>query len=323
MKGRPNCRILPNGQFSLWRESDFKVEPPTKTPDYLGLSLLPNSHKVLLGLAEPTPERGQRGLNGISSLGTKTVKNGCFLLERKHGRQVLSFLTCTIPGDACQSLEAGREWAEIVRQFLQSLRRLLKAAGLPGSIVGVTEIQMKRYRERGGMPLHLHLVFQGRKPGGPWSISISQFDALWRRAVTNRVESLAATSFASACNVQRVKQSAEGYLGKYLSKGASALAAVLKDDPAIAEFLPRSWWFCSQSLKRAIVKATVAGSERAEQLYRQMNREAAIFDFVREVAVEMPDGATVAVAMVGRLNGFGRRLMGVHEATERLMSSTP
>ena len=79
---RKCCRIWPNGEFSIWEEKkNTRVEPPPESPDYLGLSLLANSHKVALGMAPPPRERAKRGEKGISRLGARTVRNAAFLLE--------------------------------------------------------------------------------------------------------------------------------------------------------------------------------------------------------------------------------------------------
>ena len=142
-----NCRIYPNGEFSIWEEKkNIEVVPPPEAPDYLGLSLLPISHRVALGLADPPKKRSQEGLNGITKQGARTVRNGAFLLEQKYGQKHLTFLTCTLPliEDSAE-YNAGREWAEIIRIFNQAITRLLKAAGLPPSYVGCTEIQEIRF----------------------------------------------------------------------------------------------------------------------------------------------------------------------------------
>jgi hypothetical protein len=304
-----NCRIYPNGEFSIWEEKkDLEVVGPPDQPDYLGLSLLPISHRIALGMAEPPPKRAREGLSGITKHGARTVRNGAFLLEQKYGQANLTFLTCTLPQvNETAEYAVGREWSEIVRIFNQNLTRLLKAAGLPPTYVGCTEIQEKRYQERGGLPLHVHMVFPGRKPYGRWVISADQFRAQWRSAVIARCPEYATASFKASVDCQRVKSSAENYLGKYMTKGAASLSNLLSDDPGIAEFLPKSWWSCSLNLKRAIGKRLSGGNSSALKLIRDVRAKDTRVGFSAEVTVTMRDGNPLVVAVVGKLTPEGRR----------------
>ena len=304
-----NCRIYPNGEFSIWDEKkELKVEPPPEEPDYLGLTLLPISHRIALWLCDPPPYRQGGGLKGITRHGARTVRNGAFLLEEKYGQGNLTFLTCTLPRlDDCAEYSAGREWPEIVRIFNQSLTRLLKAAGLPPTYVGCTEVQESRFDEYGGLPLHLHIVFPGRKRRGSWVISADQFRSLWRSAVVARCPEFEAAIFKSAVDCQRVKKSAENYLGKYMSKGSGTLARMLAEDPGLAEFFPKSWWCCSMNLKRAIGKWIGGGSDSARKLISDVRSGDTRVGFSAEVKVRLADGNEVPVAVVGKLTAEGRK----------------
>jgi hypothetical protein len=304
-----NARIYPNGEFSIWEQKKkIAVEPPPEQPDYLGLSLVPISHRVALGLAEPPPVRAQEGLRGITKHGARTVRNGAFLLEQKYGQRHLTFLTCTLPPvDDCAEYNAGREWPEIVRNFNQAVIRLLKAAGLPPSYVGCTEIQEKRYREKGGLPLHLHMVLPGRKQFKGWAISADQFRGLWYNAVTARCPEFKGKNFKASVDCQPVRKSAENYLGKYMTKGAASLSNLLSDDPGLAEFLPRSWWSCSLAVKRAIGKRMTGGTETALRLIRDVRSNDSRVDFAAEVKVTLADGNEIPVAVVGKLSAEGRK----------------
>lgn len=304
-----NCRVFPNGEFSIWEEKkNLEISGPPDQPDYLGLSLLPISHRVALGLCDPPKKRGREGLSGITKHGSRTVRNGAYLLEEKYGPQNLTFLTCTLPwvGESAE-YSAGREWGEIIRVFNQSLTRLLSAAGLPPTYVGCTEIQEKRYRERGGLPLHIHLVFPGRKPFGRWLISADQFRNLWRNAVVARCPEFKDAVFKSSIDCQRVKESAENYLGKYMTKGAAGLSMILGDDPGIAEFLPKSWWCCSLNLKRAIGRRIGGGNESAYKLVRDVRAGDTRVGFSAEVKIQAADGNILTVAIVGKLTAEGRK----------------
>ena len=305
---RKCCRIWPNGEFSIWEErKSAKVEPPPESPDYLGLSLLANSHKIALGMADPPKERAKRGAKGITRLGARTVRNAAFLLEKKYGKDVLGFYTFTLPRvNATAEYRVGLEWAEIQRQFLQAVKRLLSAAGLPGGYVGCTEIQMGRYEKYGGMPLHLHLVLVGRKPGKGWAIHSDQWRSLWRRAVCNRVPELEGASWAASVDTVRVKKSAEGYLGKYMSKGVADVGPMLADDPGLSEFLPSSWWCCSTKLKRAVGRRIVGGYRSAQNISRDIFKGDTRIEFSRLIEVELEMGRKIPVAIIGKLSPEGR-----------------
>nr|CRY96816.1 hypothetical protein [uncultured prokaryote] len=304
-----NSRVYPNGEFSIWDErKTVAVEPPPESPDYLGLSLLPNSHRVALGMAEPPPERAKRGLRGITRLGARTVRNGAFLLEKTYDTRTLVFLTLTLPPvSSTAEYHVGVEWAEIVRRFCQSLRRLLRAAGLPGSYVGCSELQLKRYQERGGLPLHLHLVFKGRREGQRgWAVDASQYRALWARSVIDRVPAYSDCNWKASVDCQGLKSSAEGYIGKYMSKGVGTLAAILKDDPGLAEFMPSSWWVCSTNLRRAIGHRITGGNATALKLRAAIAARDTSISHASEIRVELKDGTKAIVALVGRLSPEGR-----------------
>lgn len=301
------CRVFPNGEFSIWEQKkNLAVEPPPEQPDYLGLTLLPNSHRVALGLANPPGERARRGAGGITRHGSRMVRNGAFLLQQKYGRRRLTFLTCTIPATTqTEQFAIALEWADIVRQFMQSVVRLLRAAGLPPSYVGCTEIQGERYSRDGGMPLHLHVVFPNKGASGGWKISCDQFRALWMRAIVNRCPELEGRDFSASVDAEVVKKSAEGYLGKYMSKGAPQLAAMAADDPGIVEFLPSAWWCCSTNVRRAIGKRIAGGVATAGRIIRDVRSGDSRVEYSREVKIVTPQGAKFTAAVVGKLSREG------------------
>lgn len=303
-----NARIFPNGEFSIWDEKkNAEVTGPPEQPDYLGLSLLSNSHRVALGLAEPPKERARRGSRGISRHGARTVRNAAFLLQQKYGREHLSFLTVTLPTSTeSEQYRAGLEWAEICRQFFQSLGRLLAAAGLPATFCSCTEIQMERYEASGGLPLHLHVVFPGRRRFKGWAIATTQFDALWRNAVVNRCPEFSDKSFKAACKVHKVEKTAEGYLGKYMTKGAATVAAMLEGDPGLVEFMPSTWWNCSLNLRRAIGKRITGGNATGRALAKDIRSGDTRIQFSKVIEVTLADNTLLPVAIVGRLSPEGR-----------------
>jgi hypothetical protein len=257
-------------------------------------------------MAEEPGTRAQKGLKGITRHGARTVRNAAYLLESKYSLSQLGFYTFTLPlVDASAEYRAGKEWGEIVRIFLQSVVRLLSAAGLPTSYVGCTEIQEGRYARYGGLPLHLHLVVVGKKRGRDWAIHSNQWRALWRSAVVARCPEFKEAKFSASVDTEAVRKSAQGYLGKYMSKGASDLAKILADDPGLAEFLPRSWWHCSLKLRRAIAARMAGGNGSALSLMRDIRKGDTRVEYATEIKVEMSPGVVVRVAVVGKLSREG------------------
>ena len=138
-------RCWPDGEFCLWSEKrSFSIEP--ERAHHLGLSKVANSHKNGSGGQNEV----RKGLNGITLHGQRMVRNAAFLFQKAWGPNQLSFLTCTLPGGAYETVEAARSWSEVVRKFLSTLKRDMEREGLPGYYAAVTEIQPKRASREGG-----------------------------------------------------------------------------------------------------------------------------------------------------------------------------
>lgn len=254
----------------------------------LGLSPHANSHK-----------RAKRGLKGITSLGRKMVRNGAYLLQQKYGKQHLSFLTVTLPAVSVEeSLQISACWSEIVRKYLQSLRRLLQGRSLPGEIVGCTEIQESRLERDGVLGLHLHLIFVGRKQGKSWVVSCQEVRELWRRELERVVGR--SLDCSSTENIERVKVDAEQYLGKYMSKGVSSMNTLIS--LGLGDFLPSTWWSMSMSLKK-VVKSGIEHltGEKASLFVRLVEMAADAFLYAKPVEVTLTDGQTLKVGYFGKV----------------------
>jgi hypothetical protein len=184
------------------------------------------------------------------------VRNGAFVLQDKFGRRRLSFLTLTLPTMSDEQIrEACQEWSEILRIFLQWVVRRLKAANLPTFYVSVTEVQEKRSQREKRPVLHLHMVFVGRGSGGSWCLSPQAVRQAWQRAVEARLTSYTGQlDFSSVENIQMVRESAEAYLGKYMSKGTELIASwrsMFEHFP-----IPHTWWNCSSTMRHVIARLT-------------------------------------------------------------------
>ena len=208
----------------------------------------------LESLPAPPPTRAPRGSHGITSHGRRMVRSGCTLLQRRHGKECLSFVTCTLPGFSdVEMRHLSANFSEAVRQFRQSLGRDLRRAGIEPEMVHAVEIQEKRFQETGYAVPHLHIVFQGRQNRrSHWAVSVAQVDDAWERAVGAVLGRL--VKMPSACNTQRVKKSAANYLAKYCSKGSASLKRVAKWGARMP--LPTAWYGVTRSLRADIVRST-------------------------------------------------------------------
>ena len=277
----------------------FVEENPDQYPhaialDPLGSSTVPNSHKEL----------DHRGQNGISGHGRKLVRNAALRLERETLKETLSFVTLTIPGlEAEGSLEICRNWAEIVRVFQQKLKRALQRNGLTGEMVGVTEVQEKRFAATHVVGLHLHLLFQGRRFGEGWVLTPSDIRGMWKDTLKPYLADCNQEIYWDACeNVQRIKKSAVGYLGKYLSKGVDAVKTIKEVYPDI--ILPTCWYICTNTLRRRVMRNVRYITSKSEPAFETlcssgMNKD--VFLFIHEVILKTGENRAIKVGYCGKL----------------------
>lgn len=220
---------------------------------------------------KPVVSRAPKGLRGITRYGTKMVRNGCYALQAMYGKARLGFLTLTLPNHPDYLPIWVSRWAEIVRKTLQEIQRELKRLGAPSHLLGVTEIQSKRSDKAGFCVPHFHAVFVAWD-GKSWRrvgingkitrkkqhyISHGKIQSIFHRVLLNEVRLVAeiepeTDGTMPRVEVQAVKKSAEGYLGKYMSKGAKDVKKYLDADPNRTD-IPSHWWHCTKEL-RAIVK---------------------------------------------------------------------
>jgi hypothetical protein len=241
--------------------SYYKCEVDGSLP--LSSTSLSNSPKNVArnNLSESSsPERpAVYGLRGITSHGKKMLKSGCRLLEDLHGKQRLAFLTVTLPdalgGLPTEKLKIVHEsWSSVVKNFLKALSRDLENLGADKRIVCSSEIQEKRFASSGIPALHLHLVFHAwdgvsRHPDNKraFYLSVSRIRLLWSRVISNLLAVDTSTlNFNASVNIQTIRKSASGYLGKYISKGVKVAKKVV--EAGLSSWLPKQWWSLSGGL---------------------------------------------------------------------------
>lgn len=308
LTSRSMGRIWPDGEFVLWAEVAGKMWEPEKSIP-LGLSELPNSHTN-----PEMSERTRRGLNGISTYGQRMVKNAAYLLQQKHGARRLTFLTLTLPGTPDETFEVAKEWSRLCRNFYQKLKRRLVVMGLSPVIVGVTEIQPKRFKRTGGMPLHLHVVFQGAFKDHMWCFRPDDFRDMWRDSVVAVIPSMAKHSFSSASNAQRVKSSAAGYLGKYMSKGEKDITAILEEAPAVVDALPSSWYNLTKEARDGVHRYTRYGpqvGEMLEEWRRGLPGGLNPFRYIGLGRIKDSEGNVIATFRFGHIEAWAKKMAGL------------
>lgn len=303
------ARVWPNGDYVLWSERRaLGIDPEVGAK--MGSSRVANSHSD----SGEVVEAKQRGLQGITRYGSRLVENAAYLLQKKHGAKRLTFLTCTLPLGPEMADKVGTEWPEIVRVFLQRLKRMLEREKLDTSIVSVTEVQQKRFLRDGGLPLHLHMVFQGAHRDYMWCFKPEDFDEAWGSVVARRVDIPPGTSFSSANNVQRVRDNAAGYLGKYMSKGAAVVEQVAEKCPDLVEFLPRTWYNLTREARDLVLRNVAYGADVADVIrawYLEPGHVDLLIDYSRQVTLRNPAGEPICSFEVGQLTPLGRRRIGL------------
>lgn len=257
------------------------------------------------------------GLKGITSLGKRRVRNACYMLTREAGKRRLTFATVTVPDLSNEDMMTIHlNWHKVIDRYRLLMTRHLIAGGNSGELVGVSEVQEKRYAKNGFPVLHAHFVFVGAAGNGAWLVSPSRHDYIWRKSLESALGK-PVLSVASACQLKQVKGSAEGYLGKYMSKGGKAIADIVADGFEWA--LPKQWWNCSRSIVGRMKKEMRRFNEGTAWLIDQaIAKNTDIWAFYSVVTIEMPDGELVDVGSYGRLtpaaNGKVRDFLGLRES---------
>ncbi len=288
----------------LWTETSYmKGQVPDSLrariiTSTLGSSNVPNSHK--------TPKA--RGRRGMTRYNKRLIVNSVTLLERRHGKETLSFLTLTLPSE-CSSLSP-HLYAECKRQMLQWLQRSLARCGLPTCVIGCTEVQSRRLDHIGQFALHEHWIFKGREKYKGWALQPKAFAQVWIRILAN-VYKLGALpeSACSSTRVESIRKSASAYLGKYVSKGEKCVQQMIQD--GYEEFLPSSWVTKTREMlsmfRESIVKIT---GSRATFLSDNLREFRTTFcRWSKDLILDFDDGGSCWIGFTGYLNADGYKFL--------------
>ena len=217
------------------------------------------------------PEKARYGLKGMTSEARRKVRASAHLLQERYGKARLSFVTLTVPplGDRKSERRLASRWHDAIRYLIRQLKLLLRQRGLPQTLVGVCEIQVRRYASSGQFPLHIHLVLVGRKRSrGPWGIHYSEFRETWSDILQGIVGHPIETRYLE--NVKEVEKDAGSYLGKYMSKSQNEIEKVVSEGNEW--MLPKQWWFSTKEMKNWLKSRTYRGA-KCGQLLEMMVHE--------------------------------------------------
>lgn len=213
----------------------------------LGLSTCVISHKSLEQVSEVKPERRRKCQKGMTGAEKRLLRSMLYLMEKKVPKKQMSFLTLTLPSlSKYELVEMSNVWAEVIRRFIQELKRLLQRRDMPDVIAGCTEIQEKRWKYRGEVAPHAHLIFQGRLHGA-WAIRPEEIRQIWQRILSDMLGREVDCSYAT--RIERIKKNPVAYMSKYMSKGGKILKEITD---TYGDILPTSWLIGTQNLRSAV-----------------------------------------------------------------------
>lgn len=268
--------------------------------------LLDRSTKVVpnVGLSNAlnSRTRARRGRNGLRAGTRDKICWAANQLEFAHGRQNMSFLTLTLPElEEMDLIRVQDAWPGIVDEVVREIRRKLKKYGVPTHVVGCTEIQPERRSRTGFNYPHLHMVFRGRKHSrANWALSPKSFRYIWSTAV-RRVLPNVQLNWESSENVQAVRDSAGGYLAKYISKGASRGTGDGRDT-----WHPSHWEIISRNLRSLYDRLSYSGYDVALQCLAWVRDWKPEMGWVRSIEIETPAYGRRRIGYFGWVNGETR-----------------
>jgi hypothetical protein len=236
-----------------------------------------------------TPIR--RGFGGITRRAKRKVRSAATLLDENHGRGRLSFATLTLPVlSEREHLQVSKQWHYVSSRVREEIQREMVRAGLPSSeIVGVTEIQEKRYEKWGVVCLHLHLLFLGRESGEFWVIGPDKLREIWERVLSSPKVLNRSISCPTGTRIEKLRTSAAKEMAKYLSKGVKIINLLIADGKQ--EFIPSAWYLLGRELGREVErKIERSQSYQVDVLFDNLwlLKTAGILDY-RLVSFEVPD----------------------------------
>lgn len=314
------AKVYPNGEFTLGYDSskrvlssDVRSQPecvqnwfyPSLSDEIKGECRAIAAHRVMestigSSLVANSPKI-RRGLRGISNRAARSVRNMAFILERENGKKRLSFTTVTLPEMSKSDHDNVTEnWASVVKDFFKDIgREYSKKVDKRFEYVAVTEVQEKRFERTGYVGLHIHFVYAGRlSDKGNWILSPREVRDSWSKAVSRFCSE--EYDFSASENCQRVRRSAEGYLGKYLTKGTKTVRRII--DEGCIHNLPSTWYSRSLTLAKRVNRQVRRSASVGDFLSKRFCRGATLntVSFYRAITIESPSTGERIIGYVGK-----------------------
>lgn len=317
---RVSGKLWPTGEFSygtFTERPDERLDdrPPEfhyeDAPAPLDSTNLPNSHsepQCLVsagseGTKKETAKRGKYGRRGITGYGKKMLKSGCLLMEEDSRRFRLTFATITLPplpDEVRRSVS--EDWGRLTNRLMQWLSRRLERQGLPKLIAAATEVQPGRLKETAEAYLHLHLVWPNhRKRSKGWAVNPNDVRT-WLISYLSKHHGVSDIEYINI-DTQQVRESASGYIAKYISKGSEEVDGIIADLGESA--LPGQWWAMTKDLKNWVWSVLQSGVAVGERLAQWLNwafdyDDFSFFRYIHHVEVPI-NGALVTIGWRGCL----------------------
>lgn len=280
------------------QDSPVDAAPASGSGGSAGVALVYQSSLSVTGAGKVPLRRGSRG---ITSHGRRLIDGAAYDLRQATAGKRVSFLTLTLPAiSQLESLDIAAGWSQVLRIFGQRLTRTLRLRGLSGEWFGCTEVQPKRLQTTGVPALHLHLCFEGRRPGKAWAISYSEVRTIWANCLECKFPWISGRFWAAVENMQTVKKSCAAYLSKYLTKGVDD---VVEHCPEFAAVHPTSWYHCSDSLRRRVLRARVRLSGPLGRMFLDwVESGPPELRYIRKVRIQTSDGGEFTPSVYGGLS---------------------
>jgi len=257
---------------------------PSQTLEHLdGLAL---RRAYARKLEREDPDRKRRKAAGLTRRGKRIIRDGIAILERKYGTRGLGFYTLTCPYDTQELIqEFNDKYTEIVRRYLQEVKREYERKGVKFSYVGVHEVQPSRLGRTGHECLHLHYIAPAFYARGKFVLDSARIRNIYLRVLEGVMSSAPDNSPRVGCEL--VRASASAYLAKYYSKGQSADGGASRSG-ATASL--SSWYTVSRGVRNCVSAVRVGLTPSiANAVYRASNGdgEMADFSYIKPIFIEI------------------------------------
>jgi len=236
---------------------------PSQTVEYLeGLAV---RQAYLRSLHRTDPMRKRRICRGLTRRGKRSIADGCAILEAKYGVKGLGFYTLTCPYTETEDIAIFNErYPDIVRKYLQEIRRAYERKNVRFAYCGVFEVQALRAIRYGHRCLHFHYVAPCRNGNRGFVLSHADHMHIYRRVLERTCGLTSHHNPRVSCEV--VRKSPAGYLAKYFSKGNPSLGGGGGDGETVSL---STWYSLSGNLRRSIrACCTRISAHDASAIYR-------------------------------------------------------